>query len=310
MAAVVLAGVEDRSRCGCRTSAAARASCRKRAVNVSSASRSTFSSFTATGSPSDSTRAEHEPHPTLAEELLEAVPGDRVPGLELLGRQVPHRRASIRPRREAPTPSQNAKPSYRRDGNRGQPGGGGDRGDNGSGRERRRRDVLRAARRRLRDRDRLPDRRDRDLDLARQRARAGEAIGANYTAAEGSECLAGEFELAQSGEFVTLDGSGSTGGKLRLDGDQLTGDVTCADGTTQAATLTVTGAGEAPASRHDRRRADHGQLGLELPEPGASSKPPVKRSGEETFGRLMLAIAAVILAARLMGLLGRWASRR
>ena len=64
------------------------------------------------------------------------------------------------------------------------------------------------------------------------------AIGANYTA-EGSECLAGEFELAQSGEFVTLDGSAGTDGKLRLKGDQLTGDVTCADGTTVPATLKI-----------------------------------------------------------------------
>ena len=39
----------------------------------------------------------------------------------------------------------------------------------------------------------------------------------------------------------------------------------------------------------------------ELPEPGTSAKPAEKRSGEETFGRLMLAIAAVILAARLVG---------
>ena len=38
-----------------------------------------------------------------------------------------------------------------------------------------------------------------------------------------------------------------------------------------------------------------------LPEPGASAKKPVKRTGEETFGRLMLAIAAVLLAARLVG---------
>ena len=41
----------------------------------------------------------------------------------------------------------------------------------------------------------------------------------------------------------------------------------------------------------------------ELPEPGAGKQPAKKRSGEETFGRLMLAIAAVILAARLMGAL-------
>src|SRR5439155_25790869 len=38
-----------------------------------------------------------------------------------------------------------------------------------------------------------------------------------------------------------------------------------------------------------------------LPEPGASAKTPVKRKSEETFGRLMLAIAAVILAAGVVG---------
>ena len=54
-------------------------------------------------------------------------------------------------------------------------------------------------------------------------------IGANYTA-EGSECLAGEFELEQSGEFVTSTAAAAPAAPL--DGDQLTGDVTCADGTT------------------------------------------------------------------------------
>ncbi len=39
----------------------------------------------------------------------------------------------------------------------------------------------------------------------------------------------------------------------------------------------------------------------ELPEPGVGKAPAKKRSGEETFGRLMLAIAAIILAARLAG---------
>src|SRR5439155_8979751 len=38
-----------------------------------------------------------------------------------------------------------------------------------------------------------------------------------------------------------------------------------------------------------------------LPEPGVGKAPKKKRSGEETFGRLMLAIAAVILAARIVG---------
>src|SRR5205807_7524617 len=43
------------------------------------------------------------------------------------------------------------------------------------------------------------------------------------------------------------------------------------------------------------------RFGKPLPAAGASAKPPPKRTNEETFGRLMLAIAIVILAARLVG---------
>src|SRR5215208_621994 len=68
------------------------------------------------------------------------------------------------------------------------------------------------------------------------------AIGGIYHAAGG--CLAGDTVLMQSGEFVNLDGPGSTGGKLRLDGTRLTGDITCADGATGALAVTVAGTGE------------------------------------------------------------------
>jgi Kef-type K+ transport system membrane component KefB len=128
-------------------------------------------------------------------------------------------------------------------------------------------------------------------------------IGANY-AFEGAACLTGVVAVTQSGEFVNVDGDRSIGGKLRLDGERLSGDVTCADGSTASATLAAAGEGESlRLSGTVGGEQVTGTWASELPEPGASSEPVEKRSGEETFGRLMLAIAAVILAARLMGLL-------
>jgi Kef-type K+ transport system membrane component KefB len=118
----------------------------------------------------------------------------------------------------------------------------------------------------------------------------------------GSTCLGDMARLEQSGVFVDLDGPGQSEGKLRLDEDRLTGDVTCADGSTAEVDLTVGG--------EDTDRTLRGTVGGEnvaatfsgeLPEPGVGKAPAKKRSGEETFGRLMLAIAAIILAARLVG---------
>ena len=117
-----------------------------------------------------------------------------------------------------------------------------------------------------------------------------------------SACLGGSFKLVQSGEFVDL--SGDSGGKLRLGDDRLTGTVDCAEGGTATADLTVAGKGAATmlSGTIGTERAT-ATFEEELPEPGTSAKPAKKRSGEETFGRLMLAIAAVILAARLVGAL-------
>ena len=117
-----------------------------------------------------------------------------------------------------------------------------------------------------------------------------------------SPCLGESFKLEQSGVFVDLDGSGSAGGKLRLRDDRLKGDVTCVDGSSESVDLAPEGTGV--------QRALSGTVGSEqatatfsadLPEPGAGKPPAKKRSGEETFGRLMLAIAAIILAARIVG---------
>ena len=46
----------------------------------------------------------------------------------------------------------------------------------------------------------------------------------------GSTCLGDMARFDQSGVYVDLDGPGQSEGKLRLDEDRLTGDVTCADG--------------------------------------------------------------------------------
>jgi len=114
-----------------------------------------------------------------------------------------------------------------------------------------------------------------------------------------SDCLGSSFQVEQSGQFVNL----STGpdGKYRLQDSRIHGNVTCAGGGAAALDLTVAG----DAAKRQLVGTVGGQqvtatFSEALPEPGASVKPK-KRSNEETFGRLMLAIAAVILAARLFG---------
>jgi Kef-type K+ transport system membrane component KefB len=127
------------------------------------------------------------------------------------------------------------------------------------------------------------------------------AVGAFWHAPAAS-CFGDNFELRQSGKYVDLHGKAS--GKLTLSDGLLTGKASCQDGSSAQVHLRLNGEGN--------KRALVGTVGgvalsatyaEALPEPGASAKKPKKRSGEETFGRLMLAIAAVILAARLVGAL-------
>src|SRR5262249_21152440 len=109
-------------------------------------------------------------------------------------------------------------------------------------------------------------------------------------------CLGPSFDLKQAGQFVDL--AGGVSGKLRFRDRRLTGDVTCAGGGAAAAALRVrdhTLSGTV-GGRHATARYEHA-----LPASGSTAQPAKKRTSEETFGRLMLAIAAVILAARLVG---------
>jgi Kef-type K+ transport system membrane component KefB len=117
-----------------------------------------------------------------------------------------------------------------------------------------------------------------------------------------SECLGDRFNVLQSGEFLSLEDGGELSGELRLRGDRLTGDVTCQDGTDGSLEMTVVGEHEETRLRGIASGAPaRATFAEELPEPGTTDAPEEERSAEETFGRLMLAIAAVILAARLVG---------
>src|SRR5689334_1025885 len=116
----------------------------------------------------------------------------------------------------------------------------------------------------------------------------------------GSSCLGNRLRIDQSGQFVNL--SEGPSGKLRLQHEQLTGTASCVGGGSGAVALHVGG----PADNRVLTGTVAGAsvkltFSEPLPVPGASAK-PIKRSSEETFGRLMIAMAAVILAARVLGI--------
>ncbi len=114
---------------------------------------------------------------------------------------------------------------------------------------------------------------------------------------------AGKFSLDQSGQFV--DASGGLSGSLRFRNNRLTGTVSC-HGT--QAQLDAERVSDAELKGTVGGAAFDATYVSDLPKPGAAvttstAKPP---SNEVIFGRLMLAIAAVILAARLVrALIGR-----
>ncbi|MGZ4320476.1 MAG: cation:proton antiporter [Gaiellaceae bacterium] len=135
------------------------------------------------------------------------------------------------------------------------------------------------------------------IGLGRDRHHAP-AIGGFYTSS--SACLGSSFKLAQSGEFVDL--SQGVTGKLRLQGGHLTGTVNCASGGTAQADLVVSGSGTATTLAGTLGSSQvTAKFHTPLPPPGVTKTKIPKRTSEQTFGRLMLAIAVVLLAARLVG---------
>jgi Kef-type K+ transport system membrane component KefB len=124
------------------------------------------------------------------------------------------------------------------------------------------------------------------------------AIAGSYASA--NACLR-TFDIKQSGQYVDVAGPGPIDGKLILAHGRLKGDVTCQDGTAAPLDLAVPGGPPKSYSGTLGGQPFEARFTAPPPEPGASAAPAKKRSGEETFGRLMLAIAAVILAARIFG---------
>jgi Kef-type K+ transport system membrane component KefB len=141
-------------------------------------------------------------------------------------------------------------------------------------------------------------------------------VGGVFVVTEGmgTDCLGDTIELAQSGRFVSLEGANGVGGQLLLEGRRLTGTVTCTDGQEEQADLDVTGEilprleGEVAAS--EQHASLNGRVGSVDVQAEFEEAPDESQAGgegtlsaEETFGRLMLAIAAVMLAARFVGAL-------
>ena len=123
------------------------------------------------------------------------------------------------------------------------------------------------------------------------------------------------LELLQSGQFLNVATPAtqrtSLSGSIDLDDRRLTGTITCADRTAAAVDLEVQ-SGEDRGLPHVLTGTigdDPVELrqvveeGVAVPPGHRAQQAPPQRSNEETFGRLMLAIAAVMLAARVGGVL-------
>jgi Kef-type K+ transport system membrane component KefB len=128
--------------------------------------------------------------------------------------------------------------------------------------------------------------------------RPAPSVGGVYLLDQAPPCLGGagdRLELEQSGQFVGLNGPGRVRGQLRLREGRLDGPVTCRDGHEARAAWAADGhtlSGPVDGGTLTATRVETAAVEAAGPQaPGA----------EEVFGQLMLAIAAVILAARGVG---------
>ena len=125
------------------------------------------------------------------------------------------------------------------------------------------------------------------------------SVGGAYTVQGGSACLGDRFEIVQSGVYLTIEGPNEAHGRLRIEDGRIQGELSCADGTTAPVSASIQGSGEGAVLSGSVGAEDLTAFAEAGAEVAADEVEP--RSAEETFGRLMLAIAVVILAARLVG---------
>jgi Kef-type K+ transport system membrane component KefB len=133
---------------------------------------------------------------------------------------------------------------------------------------------------------------------ARFRQVSAADLGGFYSVQRASPCLGASLKVIQAGELVDIEGEAGAEGKLRFKSGSLSGTVTCGNGTTEkfAAGFSIdkelTGSvGGVPFTAGFRQVSAGAATECQRSTP----------SPENTFGRLMLAIAVVIVAARFLG---------
>jgi Kef-type K+ transport system membrane component KefB len=141
---------------------------------------------------------------------------------------------------------------------------------------------------------------------------AAPSMGGQYRLERDDRCLGpsgSRFVLSQSGQFLSLDSGRGATGKLRVRDRSVTGTITCPGQAEQPVDATVRLEGGSrgtvlTGSIQARLVIPTSALGTTCPQgtiPSAAGGCVTPLTGEEVFGRLMLAIAVVILAATLFG---------
>jgi K+:H+ antiporter len=135
---------------------------------------------------------------------------------------------------------------------------------------------------------------------AGSRERPAPDLAGTYRLDAAVPCLGPEgatLTVAQSGTYLTLEGPGGVEGSLRLRDGSIQGTVTCRDGSRAelAATAGTTLTGTVGSAQLSLTRTAAAEA------TGAPAAPAAKHSGEEIFGQLMLSVAAIVLAGRLLG---------
>jgi Kef-type K+ transport system membrane component KefB len=142
------------------------------------------------------------------------------------------------------------------------------------------------------------------LALGSHRKPAVNAAGL-YQVDPPAPCLGRQVEVRQSGRFADIAGERDSTGRLEVDRQRLSGQVRCADGSTASLQATVAGqAGHRSLTGESGGHHFRATILRDRPEPTEAVAGSGERlTPEELFGRLMLAIAAVVVAARAVGAL-------
>lgn len=102
-------------------------------------------------------------------------------------------------------------------------------------------------------------------------------VAGGYDLAAADACLGQKFDVKQSGQFVSIDGDGKVGGKLRLRDGRLSGDVSCGNGS-KAKLLATPGKGRLSGTVGGRRFVADQKRDAKAP--GAAPRIPASAKGD------------------------------